>query len=106
MYFLAGFLVAGLAAMLILPAFWRRALRLSARRARLQAPLSFTEAIAERDQLRAEQAVEHRRLEQRAEALEEAAAGHRIQLGREAARSVALEGESAGRLNEIMGLHQ
>lgn len=104
MYFVAGLLVAGLAAMLVLPAFWRRALRLAARQARLQAPLSFSEAVAERDQLRAEQAVKQRRLERRIEDFEEAIASHRAELGREAKRVVALETLAGERHTEIGGL--
>ncbi len=80
MYFLAGLLVAGLVLMLILPAFWRRALRLSARRARLLTPLSVNEAIAERDQLRAEHAVARRMLERRIDDLESQLALKRAEL--------------------------
>ncbi|HLW90241.1 MAG TPA: hypothetical protein VKS78_02925 [Roseiarcus sp.] len=101
MYFVAGFLVAGLAAMLILPAFWRRALRLSARRVRLQAPLSVSEAVAERDQLRADRAVAERRLEHRVEALQAASADHRAGLGRQAKRIVELEDRAADLSREI-----
>jgi chromosome segregation ATPase len=100
MYFVAGLLVAGLVMMLILPAFWRRALRLSERRARLQTPLSVNEAIAERDQLRAEHAVSRRRLERRVEALEEALAEQRAALGREV-RRVALDEDNARRDREV-----
>jgi chromosome segregation ATPase len=91
MFFGLGFLLAGLAALLVLPAFWRRALRLSAKRARLQAPLSEIEVIAERDQLRAVHAVEVRRIELRAAELSDAAATHLAELGRRAARIVGLE---------------
>jgi chromosome segregation ATPase len=100
MYFVAGLLVAGLVMMLILPAFWRRAVRLSERRARLQTPLSVNEAIAERDQLRAEHAVARRLLERRIESLEEALAGQRAALGREI-RRVALDEDNARRDREV-----
>ncbi|MBI5012898.1 MAG: hypothetical protein HZC06_09325, partial [Methylocystis sp.] len=40
MYFALGFLVAGLFALMFLPAFWRRALRLSMRRLQMLAPMS------------------------------------------------------------------
>jgi hypothetical protein len=63
MFFLAGLLVAGLAGLLALPAFARRALRLSEARARMLAPMSMKEVVAERDLLRAEHAVEQHRLE-------------------------------------------
>ncbi|HUZ66042.1 MAG TPA: hypothetical protein VMU56_00110, partial [Beijerinckiaceae bacterium] len=69
MIFSLGFLFAGLLTLLFLPLFWKRAVRLSRRRLEMQMPLSMTEIVAERDQLRAEFAVERRRLEQNAEAL-------------------------------------
>jgi chromosome segregation ATPase len=105
MYFVAGLLVAGLVMMLILPAFWRRALRLSARRARLQTPLSVSEAIAERDQLRAEHSVAQRRLERRIETLQLELAEQRATLGRELKRA-ALDEEKARLTQEVMALRQ
>ena len=51
MYFALGFLVAGLLTLLFLPAFWRRAMRLSMRRLQMLAPMSMQEVIAERDRL-------------------------------------------------------
>lgn len=99
MYFVAGLLVAGLVLMLILPAFWRRALRLSARRARLLTPLSVNEAIAERDQLRAEHAVARRLLERRIEGLQTELAQKRAELGREMKRA-ALDEEKLGLTRE------
>jgi chromosome segregation ATPase len=111
MFFLAGLLVAGLAGLLILPAFARRALRLSEARARMLAPLSMKEVIAERDLLRAEHALEQHRLERRVASLQDANAGHRANLGRHAASLVAFEGrtgelmkEIAARERDILGL--
>jgi len=103
MYFVAGLLVAGLVLMLILPAFWRRALRLSERRARLLTPLSVNEAIAERDQLRAEHAVDRRMLERRIEDLESQLALKRAELGREVKRA-ALDQEKHGLRDEVGAL--
>ncbi|SRR5579883_1370490 len=105
MYFVAGLLVAGLVLMLILPAFWRRALRLSARRARLLTPLSVNEAIAERDALRAEHAVARRLLERRIEALETELGQKRAALGREMKR-VALDEERLGLRQEAAALRE
>jgi hypothetical protein len=85
MFFFAGLLVSGLAGLLILPAFARRALRLSAARARLLAPLSVKDIVAERDLLRAEHALERHRLERRLATLQEQSALHRADLGRRAA---------------------
>src|SRR5580698_1455152 len=101
MFFLAGLLVAGLAGLLILPAFARRALRLSEARARMLAPLSMKDVIAERDLLRAEHALEQHRLERRIASLQDANAGLRANLGRRDANIVAFEGRTADLLNEI-----
>lgn len=85
MVFALGFLVASLIALAIAPAFWRRAIRLSTRRLEMQLPLSPEEIRAGRDLLRAEFAVEQRRLEQRAEALNRVHAADMVELGQRAA---------------------
>ncbi len=95
MFFALGFLISGLLALLFLPAFWRRAVRLSTRRLQMQLPLSMTEIVAERDQLRAEFAIGRRRVEQRAEALSEARARDMAELGRRSIQIAALEGDLA-----------
>ncbi len=86
MYFALGFLVAALLALMFLPAFWRRAMRLSMRRLQMLAPMSMEEVIAERDMLRAEFAVRERRLEQEMEALQAARAQDMATTGRYAAK--------------------
>jgi hypothetical protein len=85
MIFALGFLVASLIALAIAPAFWWRAIRLSTRRLEMQLPLSPEEILAGRNLLRAEFAVEQRRLEQKAEALNLAHADNMMELGRRAA---------------------
>ena len=95
MVFAAGFLLAGLLALLFLPALWRRALRLSRRRLEMQMPLSMDEIVAERDQLRAQFASDRRRIEQAHEALQHTRARDMVEQGRRAASIGALEGESA-----------
>ncbi|MDB5651140.1 MAG: hypothetical protein JWL62_2660, partial [Hyphomicrobiales bacterium] len=85
MIFALGVLVAGLLGLMFLPAFWRRAVRLSGRRFEMQLPLSMSEVVAERDLLRAEFAVGQRRLEQRVEQLDDARARDMSELGRKAA---------------------
>ncbi len=85
MVFALGFLAAGLIALAAAPAFWRRAIRLSTRRLEMQLPLSPEEILAGRDLLRAEFAVERRRLEQKAEALNLVHAADMAELGRRAA---------------------
>src|ERR1700731_3025742 len=85
MVFALGFLAASLIALAAAPAFWRRAIRLSTRRLEMQLPLSPEEILAGRDLLRAEFAVERRRLEQKAEALNLVHAADMTELGRRAA---------------------
>lgn len=85
MIFALGFLMAGLLALIGLPALWRRALRLTRRRLEMQLPLSPAEIVAERDQVRAEAAVEIRRAEQRIERMTVEQAANGAELGRRAA---------------------
>jgi chromosome segregation ATPase len=93
MYFALGFLVAGLLTLLFLPAFWRRAMRLSMRRLQMLAPMSMQEVIAERDLLRAEFAVRERRMEQELEAVKSAKAHDLAAIGRHAARVAQAESQ-------------
>lgn len=92
MYLALGFVVAGLLALLLLPAFWRRAMRLSMRRLRMLAPMSAEEVVAERDLLRADFAVRERRLEQEVVAVKAARAHDLVDIGRHAERIADLEG--------------
>ena len=95
MIFTLGFLLAGLLALAIAPAFWRRALRLSTRRLEMLLPLSSREIIAERDLLRAEFAVDRRKFEQKAETLNAIHVVDMAELGRRTAQLVALDEEHA-----------
>lgn len=95
MIFALGFLVSGLLTLMLLPAFWRRALRLSQRRLEMQMPLSMAEIVAERDQLRADFAIRQRRIEQRCEALVADRAHDRGELGRRARLIGGLDAELA-----------
>ncbi|HSI39721.1 MAG TPA: hypothetical protein VLA00_04145 [Xanthobacteraceae bacterium] len=63
MFFAIGFLAATLAALAILPAVWRRAVRLTTRRIEGAIPVSMAEIQADKDQLRAGFAVAARKLE-------------------------------------------
>lgn len=108
MIFLLGAFSAGLLALMLLPAFWRRAMRLSRRRMEMLMPLSMDEVIAERDLLRAEFAAEQRRLEQKMEAQAAVQAREMAELGRRATRIVALESDLAtlrGRHAELDARH-
>jgi len=96
MVFALGFLIAGLAALAFAPAFWARAVRLSVRRLEMQLPLSMREILADRDQVRAEAAIEQRRIELKAEALNEAHAADLAELGRRAARITQMQEHISG----------
>jgi hypothetical protein len=95
LYFAIGFLVAALAAVVLMPVASRRARRLADARARLQAPISERQAVAERDALRAEHAVAEARLEHRMTLAEEASIGLRAELGRKSVRVITLEADAA-----------
>ncbi|MDB5473202.1 MAG: hypothetical protein JWP99_505 [Devosia sp.] len=69
MYFALGALVAGLLALIILPAVWKRAVRLTKRRIEAATPITMAEFRADKDQLRAEFALSTRRLEMTVETL-------------------------------------
>jgi chromosome segregation ATPase len=69
MYFALGLLVAGLVALVIMPAVWKRAVRLTKRRIEAATPITMAEFRADKDQLRAEFALSTRRLEMNVEAL-------------------------------------
>ena len=86
-----GFLTATLLALAAAPAVARRARRLAEARARLLAPLSEEQAVADRDALRALHAIEIVRIERRLRTAEEAVATRKVEIGRQLLRLVALE---------------
>jgi len=69
MYFALGVLVASLVSLIILPAVWKRAVRLTKRRIEAATPITMAEFRADKDQLRAEFALSTRRLEMNVETL-------------------------------------
>lgn len=69
MYFALGLLVASLVALIVLPAVWKRAVRLTRRRIEAATPITMAEFRADKDQLRAEFALSTRRLEMTIETL-------------------------------------
>jgi hypothetical protein len=69
MYFALGLLAAALIALAIMPAVWRRAVRLTKKRIEAATPMTMAEFRADKDQLRAEFALSTRRLEMNVEAL-------------------------------------
>ncbi len=71
-----GFTVASLLALLIAPALWRRAVKLTTRKIESTMPISVADINADKDLLRAEYAVEMRRLELALGRAKERAARH------------------------------
>ncbi len=104
MIFALGFFIAGLAALAFAPAFWARAVRLSVRRLEMQLPLSMREILADRDQVRAEAAVERRRIEIKAETLSQSHAAGLAELGRRAARIMQMQDHIANLRETNAGL--
>ena len=90
-----GFLVMGLLGLFFLPAYWRRAVRLSTHRLQSQIPLSMEEIVAERDALRAESAAKIRLIEIKSDKAGESQARDRVELGRRAVVLNALDNELA-----------
>ncbi|WP_147306452.1 hypothetical protein [Methylovirgula sp. 4M-Z18] len=113
MIFALGFLAAGFLAILALPAIAGRAMRLSQRRLEMLMPLSVDEVIAERDQLRAEFAVQQRRLEQKADRYAVAEAAAKSEAGRSTIKIIELterlkqqQTDADGLREEITALRQ
>ncbi len=69
LFFTLGALASGLLALLIIPAIWRRAIRLTKKRIEAATPMSLAEFRADKDQLRAEFALSTRKLEMTIESL-------------------------------------
>ena len=63
MYAALGFLIASLLALMLAPPLWNRAVRLTTRRLEATMPMSVADIQADKDQLRAEFAIELRRVE-------------------------------------------
>ncbi|MCJ2069202.1 hypothetical protein MKK75_10370 [Methylobacterium sp. J-030] len=101
MIFALGFLAASLLGLLLLPALNARAARLARRRAEARLPLSPAEIAAERDFLRAQFAVQQRRLERRAETAEAKRQAEMAALGAGTMRVAALARDVAARDAEI-----
>jgi DNA repair exonuclease SbcCD ATPase subunit len=82
LFFALGFLCAGFVALMVGPAIWRRAVRLTRRRIEATVPLTLEEIQADKDRMRAEFAVSTRRLEMSIQALREKNAKQLIELNR------------------------
>ena len=101
LYFVLGFLSAGLIALIVAPALWSRAVRLTRRRIEASQPLSLAEIKADRDGLRADFAVTSRRLEMAVADLRHKNADQRIAVDRAHGRIRDAEAENL-RLTEAL----
>ena len=103
MYVALGFLIASLLALMVAPAFWKRAVRLTRRRVEMTMPMSAADIQADKDQLRAEFAIELRRVEVALEKAKDKAARELVEANKRRVEiseiNTELEGIK-GRLNE------
>ncbi len=103
MYVALGFLLASLLALMVAPAFWKRAVRLTRRRVEMTMPMSAADIQADKDQLRAEFAIELRRVEVALEKAKDKAARELVEANKRRVEiseiNIELEGIK-GRLNE------
>ncbi len=103
LYFLLGFLSSGLLALMVGPAIWARAVRLTRRRIEASQPLTLAEIKADRDQLRADFAVTSRRLELNISDLRTKFANQRIEVTR-AEKEIEAARAEGRRLSEELSL--
>lgn len=82
MFFVIGFLVAGLLGLILIPLIHARAVRLTMRRLEASTPLSMAEIQADKDQLRAEFAMSTRRLEMSVEQMKAKTTSQLAELGK------------------------
>ena len=106
MYFALGLLTAGLLALLVMPAIWRRAARLTRARVEAAMPMTLAEIEADKDQLRANFAVANRRLEIEAGALKEKFAEQAVAFGRGRDEISALTRAKAALANSVATLEE
>lgn len=95
LFFALGFLCAGFLALLVAPAIWRRAVRLTRRRVEASVPLTLSEIQADKDSMRAGFAMAVRKLEMDVRALREKSAEQMVEIGRSHEALASLERERA-----------
>lgn len=95
MYFALGLLLAALGALVLLPAVWRRAVRLTKKRIEEATPMTMAEFRADKDQLRAEFALQTRRLEMNVETLRKRLADQLRDVNRTKVEQDGMDGERA-----------
>lgn len=95
MYAALGFLVASLLALLLTPPLWNRAVRLTTRQLEATMPMSVAEIQADKDQLRAEFAIELRRVEVALEKAKDKAARELMEANKRRVRIAEITAELA-----------
>lgn len=93
MYFMLGVLIATLVALLVLPAVWHRAVRLTTKRVEAAVPISIFEVQADKDQQRAFFALNQRRLELQSDAMRDTIVANAATIETQRQRTFELEGE-------------
>ena len=106
MYFALGGLAASLLALAILPAVWRRAVRLTKKRIEAATPITMSEFRADKDQLRAEFALSTRRLEMNVEALRRRLSEQLRDINRKRSEVGAIKGERDTHLQQMRELEE
>ncbi len=100
LFFILGFLCAAFLVLVVAPAFWRRAVKLTRKRIEASMPLTLNEIHAEADSVRAEAAMTIRRLEINVKTLKEKVAEQLVEInrGREELRRLADENVERSRI--------
>lgn len=106
MYFALGVLSAGLLALIVMPAVWRRAVRLTKKRIEAATPITMAEFRADKDQLRAEFALSTRRLEMNVEALRRRLADQLRDINRKKTELGGIKGERDSHLQIVRELEE
>jgi myosin heavy subunit len=95
MFVALGFLVASLLALLLAPPLWKRAVRLTTRRLESTMPMSVSDIQADKDQLRAEFAIELRRVEMALERAKDKAIREQVEANKRRVKISELNAELA-----------
>lgn len=106
MYFVLGVLSAGLVTLIVMPAVWKRAVRLTKKRIEAATPITMAEFRADKDQLRAEFALSTRRLEINVEALRRRLADQLRDINRKKTELGGMKGERDSHLQIVRELEE
>lgn len=106
MYIALGLLSAGMLALLVTPAIWRRATRLTRQRIESSLPLTTAEIEADKDQLRAEFAMTTRRLELTIDRIRETTTEQIFEINEKRAEIVRLANDRNVKIETIKDLEE